>query len=586
MAAERLKLESELEAIQSQINVLKQRKNEIHRKLEELDHRDAQQSAARNQIDWENAEFPWSTEIATTLHDVFGLTSFRELQRSVINLVLSAQDVILVMSTGAGKSLCFQLPAVLRSKPGKLFSYTISIGLSKPLLALVEDQIIQLRSRGIEAEALNQSTSREDVTRIQNEMCNPNSSLRLVYVTPEKLAKSKRFMNKLEKCYSSELLKLIAVDEVHCCSSWGHDFRPDYKFLSILKRQFPTVPILGLTATATNSLIQDVQKILQIQYCTVLRASFNRPNLFYEVRVKPEKNEKLMEQIAILIKTEFVKQTGIIYCLSKKECEELTSYLQANDIVCGFYHADLTAENRSSIHNKWATGRIQCIVATLAFGMGVDKPNVRFVIHHSIPKSIENYYQESGRAGRDGNPARCIAFYRLADVFRLSTLNYAERTREYTMLEYCTQSYRCRREMIAQSFGEEYEASWCDKKCDVCVREQRESVEFDITDYANKVVEIIDSKLKTTDQGRVTGNKLCELLAKKCPEVTRELIELIIAHLIAINYLKEDLHFTPYSVVGYVVRGFVVPTPITMIIDASLLDSFWSASGPSKRPRK
>ncbi|KAI6205384.1 ATP-dependent DNA helicase [Aphelenchoides besseyi] len=492
MAAERSKLESELEAIQSQINVLKQRKNEIHRKLEELDSRDAQQSAARNQIDWENAEFPWSTEIETTLHDVFGLSSFRELQRSVINLVLSAQDVIVVMSTGAGKSLCFQLPAVLRSKPG----ITLVV---QPLLALVEDQIIQLRKRGIEAEALNQSTSREDVTRIQNDMCNPNSKLRLVYVTPEKLAKSKRLSKKEHS--------LIAVDEVHCCSSWGHDFRPDYKFLSILKRQFPTVPILGLTATATSSLIQDVQKILQIQYCTVLRASFNRPNLFYEVRVKPEKNEKSMKQIAMLIKTEFVKQSGIIYCLSKKEY---------------------------------------------------------------------------------GNSARCIAYYRLADVFRLSTLNYAERTREnlYAMMEYCTQSYRCRREMIAQSFGEEYEASWCDKQCDACAREQRESVEFDITEYANKAIEIIDSKLKTTDQGRVTGNKLCELLVKKCPDVTRELIELIIAHLIAINYLREDLHFTPYSVVGYVVRGFVAPAPITMIIDASLLDSFWSASGPSKRPRK
>ncbi|VDM76556.1 unnamed protein product, partial [Strongylus vulgaris] len=323
---------------------------------------------------------------------------------------MSGFDTLVVMSTGAGKSLCYQLPAVAMN--GEIYPLVTMrlIVVISPLISLIEDQLAALKKLAVEGAALNQSTAKEDVKRIEAQITQTNSPLRLLYITPEKLAKSKRLMNKLEKSAEVGALKVVfAIDEVHCCSQWGHDFRPDYKFLNILKRQFPNVPLLGLTATATADVLADVKNMLDIPDAVVFKAGFNRTNLFYEVLPKPDAD--LGDELARLIKKRFPDQSGIVYCFSRKDCEEVASKLRSSGIRAAFYHADMDSMRRTAVHEKWVSGKYNVIVATVAFGMGIDKPDVRYVIHHAMPKSVENYFQlsdsfqESGRAGRDGLPA-------------------------------------------------------------------------------------------------------------------------------------------------------------------------------------
>lgn len=257
--------------------------------------------SGQQSIDWEGGHFEWSEEVHLILKSQFKLDSFRSLQSSTINATLSNEDVILIMPTGGGKSLCYQLPALIR--PG------VSLVIS-PLVSLMEDQLLAVKNLGIESAMLKASSSREEVNRVHASMTDAKSSLKLLYVTPEKLSKSKRFMAKLEKMYEMGRLSRIVIDEVHCASQWGHDFRPDYKILGILKRQFPNVPILGLTATATAKVLSDCKEILSLTLCLIFKASYNRSNLFYEVRHKPTSQKAQMEEIVKLIKTTFSKQSG------------------------------------------------------------------------------------------------------------------------------------------------------------------------------------------------------------------------------------------------------------------------------------
>lgn len=237
----------------------------------------------------------------------------------------------------------------------------------------------------------------------------------------------------------------IFLDEVHCCSQWGHDFRPDYKFLGVLKSMFPNVPLLGLTATATSRILIDVQKMLDISGCLVLKASFNRPNLYYEVRRKPSTQADCVKVIVDLLETKYNGKSGIIYANSIKEATDLVKELRGHGLKVGCYHADLEPDVRSKIHMRWHSQEYQAVVATVAFGMGIDKADVRFVIHHTIPKSMENFYQESGRAGRDDKPADCILFYKLSDVFRISGMVFSNKTgltNLYNVIDYCIDSQR------------------------------------------------------------------------------------------------------------------------------------------------
>ncbi|CAI4233148.1 unnamed protein product [Auanema sp. JU1783] len=343
ISEEFLEIEDEIKSIEVEINKLKRRKSLLVAKKEQILARisaeDVDDTTLHSQ--WENDQFPWSQEAQSVLERVFKLQVFRPLQKAVINAAMSKEDVIVIMNTGGGKSLCYQLPALLM----KGLTLVVS-----PLVSLVEDQLAQLDKLGIEAATLNQNSTKEEVTRIERAITDKNSSFRLLYVTPEKLAKSKRIMNKLEKSLDVGFLKLIAIDEVHCCSQWGHDFRKDYSFLNVLKRQFKGVPILGLTATATQKVLDDVKEMLGMQSSIVFRAGFNRPNLKYEVIHRPSSDNA--EEIVEIIKNRFHKKSGIIYCFSRKDCEELAKKLKALGLSAYHYHAYLEPAKRSKVHEN------------------------------------------------------------------------------------------------------------------------------------------------------------------------------------------------------------------------------------------
>lgn len=311
-----------------------------------------------------------------------------------------------------------------------------------PLLSLIEDQIIALKKLNIEAESLNSSTAKDTKKKIYDYMGKGIGKIRLIYVTPEWTAKSKMFMSYLQKCHTAKRLDRIAIDEVHCCSQWGHDFRPDYKFLGLLRNMFPDVPFIGLTATATMSILLDVQNMLDMKGCVIFKAPFNRPNLFYKVVQKSAQADDCYCYIEKLLTTKYRDQSGIIYTTTIKDCEELAKNLRARGLKVKHYHANLENEQRSATHDKWLSGVYQAVVATVAFGMGIDKPNVRFVIHHTMPKSMESFYQESGRAGRDGQRADCVLMYRLADFFRNIAManSKIEEKNVYSVLEYCLEA--------------------------------------------------------------------------------------------------------------------------------------------------
>ncbi|CAJ0576392.1 unnamed protein product, partial [Mesorhabditis spiculigera] len=492
-------------------------------------------NSAEDTEGWEQRTFGWTESIDEAL------------KTATINSVLSGNDTLLLMSTGGGKSLCYQLPAVI----AKGLTLVVS-----PLLSLIEDQLLHLKELGIEAATINANTSKEEVKRIEDAITRRDSTFRILYVTPEKLAKSKRFMNKLEKSNEIGYMKLIAIDEVHCCSQWGHDFRPDYKFLNVLKRQFKDVPILGLTATATAAVLDDVKKMLGIPAALVFRSSFNRPNLKYEVFPKTVDGVMVL---AKLIKDRFDGQSGIVYCFSRKDTEETADSLRKSGLRAFCYHAYMEDHDRKTVHQRWVAGNVQIIVATVAFGMGIDKPDVRFVIHYTLPKSIENYYQESGRAGRDGQPATCILFWRIQDMFKQSTSVSAERggvQNLYSVVDYATGASDCRRIALSSHFEEPWETDWCGKKCDICCGEQEaEEVDgYEILENAVAIMKKEKDNPKKSSNGKLTGKMLVDMLVRDNGQ-KQILIECVLARLLVLGYLAEDFHYTAYSVISYMEAG-------------------------------
>ena len=338
-------------------------------------------------------------DLAQPLHRIFGFTAFRPGQEAVVRDALAGRDVLALMPTGGGKSLCFQLPALLQ--PG------VSLVVS-PLIALMQDQVRLLEDNGIAATFINSSLRREEVQQRIAAML--RGTFKLVYLAPERLLMTDFLTGPLEQLATSLGISAFVIDEAHCVSEWGHDFRPEYRQLSTLRRRHPRVPMLAFTATATTRVRSDVIAQLQLRDPAVHLSSFNRSNLFYDVR---QKNGGTYAELLRLVRA---GGSGIIYCLSRKRVEEICQQLSSDGVAARAYHAGLDAAERRTNQEAFIRDDVQVMVATIAFGMGINKPDVRWVVHYDLPRTLEGYYQESGRAGRDGDPARCTLFYGLADI--------------------------------------------------------------------------------------------------------------------------------------------------------------------------
>jgi ATP-dependent DNA helicase RecQ len=338
-------------------------------------------------------------DLAHSLHRIFGFTTFRAGQEAVVRDALAGRDVLALMPTGGGKSLCFQLPALLQ--PG------VSLVVS-PLIALMQDQVRLLEDNGIAATFINSSLRSDEVRQRIAAML--HGTYKLVYLAPERLLMADFLAGPLEQLATKPGINAFVIDEAHCVSEWGHDFRPEYRQLSTLRRRHPRVPMLAFTATATSRVRLDVIAQLALREPAVHLSSFNRPNLFYEVR------QKSTGTYAELLRLARAGGAGIVYCLSRKRVEELCEQLKADRIAARPYHAGLAAADRRANQEGFIRDDVQVIVATIAFGMGINKPDVRWVVHYDLPRTLEGYYQESGRAGRDGDPARCMLFFGPADI--------------------------------------------------------------------------------------------------------------------------------------------------------------------------
>ena len=443
-------------------------------------------------------QHPWSKDVKMAMRERFHLRGFRPNQLEAINATLAGKDTFVLMPTGGGKSLCYQLPSIITS--GRTRGLTLVIS---PLLSLMQDQVDHLQKLQIQAFFINGEVAQEHRDMLMQSLRDPmvERFIQVLYITPEMIRKSNLFLNAFKDLNRRQKLARIVIDEAHCVSQWGHDFRPDYKDLGHTREELRGVPVMALTATATENVKVDVIHNLGMQGCEVLSQSFNRPNLHYEIRPKG-KSKDVLASIAETINTHYRDQTGIIYCLSRKTCETVAKALKEQyKIKAEHYHASMKPDDKAQVQKNWQAGVHKVIVATIAFGMGIDKPDVRFVFHHTIPKSLEGYYQETGRAGRDGKRSGCYLYYGYGDTSTLKRMiddgegsrEQKERQREMlrNVVQFCENRADCRRVQILKYFNEMFRQEDCKGACDNC-NSQTVFENRDYTQHAIRAVQLVE----------------------------------------------------------------------------------------------
>ncbi len=407
-------------------------------------------------------------DLKKSLKEFFGFSAFKGMQEEVISTIMRGEDCFVIMPTGAGKSLCYQLPALISDGTAIIIS---------PLIALMKNQVDAIRGFGDSddvAHFLNSSLTKLQTERVKKDVAEGRT--KMLYVAPETLKKDETI-----DFFRSVKVSFVAVDEAHCISEWGHDFRPEYRRIKQIVKEIDDVPMVALTATATPKVQMDIQKSLNMQDSQVFKSSFNRGNLYYEVMPKGSKAQTMKDLISFVNKRK--GQSGIIYCLSRKKTEDVAEILRANGINALPYHAGLDAKTRAGNQDAFLMEDCDVICATIAFGMGIDKPDVRFVIHYDVPKSLEGYYQETGRAGRDGLDGDCILFYNPKDTEKLESFlkdkPVAEReigTQLISEMAFFAESSQCRRKSLLHYFGEKFDSDNCNQMCDNC-RHPRDTTE-------------------------------------------------------------------------------------------------------------
>ncbi|XP_011704648.1 PREDICTED: Bloom syndrome protein homolog isoform X1 [Wasmannia auropunctata] len=524
--------------------------------------------------EFDGLTYSHSQEMLKIFRQRFGLYTFRPNQLQAINATLLGFDCFVLMPTGGGKSLCYQLPALL------------SIGLTvviSPLKSLILDQVQKLTSLDIPATHLSSSITDNQAEAIYRELSKKEPALKILYVTPEKISASQKLCNTLSILYERELLARFVIDEAHCVSQWGHDFRPDYKRLRCLRNNYPKVPTMALTATATPRVRTDILHQLGLTNPKWFMSSFNRPNLRYSIISKKGKN--CSDEVVAMIMTKFKNTCGIVYCLSRKDCDDYAAHMKKNGIKALSYHAGLTDGQRSTCQGKWISDEVHVICATIAFGMGIDKPNVRFVIHAALPKSIEGYYQESGRAGRDGEIADCILFYHYADMHRIRKMIELDNPNPqvisthmdnlFKMVAFCENTTDCRRSLQLNYFGEIFDRQQCISNkvtaCDNC-RCKGEITMLDVTEDAKEIMKAVRD-INNTKKCKLTLVFLTDIFKGSDLKKIRESgltkhplygrgkswnksdIERLLHHMVLQEYLQENMYINNEIACAYVKIG-------------------------------
>ena len=439
--------------------------------------------------------------LQTALKKYFGFSDFKGNQKVIIQSLLNGHDTFVIMPTGGGKSLCYQLPAFISEGTAIIVS---------PLIALMKNQVDAIRGLSTNdnvAHVLNSSLTKKEAEQVKNDI--RDGLTKLLYVAPESLTK-KDNINFLK----SVKLSFFAIDEAHCISEWGHDFRPEYRNLRNIIHSIGKTPIIALTATATEKVQEDIQKNLGMENAQLFKSSFNRENLFYEVRPKINVNKEIIK---------FIKQhpnkSGIVYCLSRKKVEEIAQTLQVNGINALPYHAGLDANTRAKHQDAFLMEDCHVIVATIAFGMGIDKPDVRFVVHHDIPKSLESYYQETGRAGRDGGEGICVAFYSYKDIEKLEKFTQGKPIAEQEiskqlLLETVSfaETSMCRRKYILHYFGEHYNETNCNELCDNCKNPKKHHEGKDQVKLVLETIQESKEKFKAKEIVNILTGKMTAMI--------------------------------------------------------------------------